>query len=333
MPSMTFKDIYGHERQIGVLRNAIAAGRVSHAYLFFGMKGIGKRTVAEVFAKALNCREGKSDFDACGRCLSCRKADRNNHPDVITVKAEGQFIQVKEIREIQEQMTFAPFEGGKRVFIMVDADRMNNVSANALLKTLEEPSASNVLILITSRPSQLPMTILSRCQQVRFAPLRREAVISFLQERLSLDPESSYLLASSSGGSIGSALELHEEAFLTRRREILETMEEGHMKDPLMLLSFISSFGQDRGSIMKMLGVLTTGYRDALVYKETGNKDLLVNRDRFDVVQSVAQSRSGKDILNCISSVSRACSAIERNANKQLTLEMMVFRLNRYWKS
>ena len=167
---MSFKDIYGHEKQISILQTAAARNRIPHAYLFYGMEGVGKRTVAEVFTKALNCRS--NSVDACDECPSCVKIDRGNHPDVIMIRAEGQFIKIKEIRELQEQMKFRPLEGRKRIFIIDDADRMNIVSANALLKTLEEPSASNILILITARPHQLPMTILSRCQHVRFNPLQ-----------------------------------------------------------------------------------------------------------------------------------------------------------------
>jgi len=98
------------------------------------------------------------------------KIEKSNHPDVMVLKAAGQFIRIQEIREIQNQMRFRPFEGRKRVFILIDAETMNIAAANALLKTLEEPSPSNILILLSSRPHQLPATIVSRCQKVRFRP-------------------------------------------------------------------------------------------------------------------------------------------------------------------
>jgi len=123
---MSFKDIYGLEKQISVLQTALARDRIPHAYLFYGMDGIGKRTTAEVFAKALNCTSGRDILDACDACPSCLKIDHRNHPDVITIQAEGQFIKVKEIREIQEQMKFRPFEGGKRIIIIRDADRKSH---------------------------------------------------------------------------------------------------------------------------------------------------------------------------------------------------------------
>jgi len=327
---MSFKNIYGHGKQISVLQTAMARDRIPHAYLFYGMKGIGKRTVAEVFAKALNCKSGRDNFDACDACASCLRIDRGNHPDVITIKADGQFIRVKEIRELQEQMKFRPFEGGKRIFIILDADKMNIISANALLKTLEEPSTSNILILITARPHLLPMTILSRCQHLGFNPLQQETIASFLQQKLSLDSQSSYLLSISSGGSIGNALALKDDSYLMVREAILDLMSKIKAKDPLRLLSLASDFGQERREIMERLRILMMGYRDVLVYKETGGTDGVINQDHMDVIKSFAESISGQDVLNSIKAVERALHAINQNANKQLTLETMMFRLSRY---
>lgn len=325
---MSFKDIYGHEKQISVLQTAAARNRIPHAYLFYGMEGVGKRTVAEVFSKAMNCRS--NSIDACDECPSCVKIDHGNHPDVVMIRAEGQFIKVKEIRELQEQMKFRPFEGRKRIFIIDDADRMNIVSANALLKTLEEPSASNILMLITARPHQLPMTILSRCQHLRFNPLRRETIALYLQEKVSLDSQTSALLSLSSGGSIGKAMTLHDDSYLTTRNVVFTIMSKIRMNDPLMVLSLTNDFGQERKEITERLSILMTGYRDALVYKETGEGDRVINQDHIDVIKSVAENVSGRDIMNSIRAVDRAFHAVSQNANKQLTLEAMMFTLNRY---
>jgi DNA polymerase-3 subunit delta' len=327
---MSFKDIYGHEKQISVLQTATARNRVPHAYLFYGTEGVGKRTVAEIFSKAINCRNNTTD--SCDECPSCVKIDRGNHPDVVMIRAEGQFIKIKEIRELQEQMKFRPLEGRKRIFIIDDADRMNIVSANALLKTLEEPSASNILILITARPHQLPMTILSRCQHVRFNPLQRETIAAYLQKKVSLDSQASFLISLSSGGSIGRALTLHDDSYLTTRNAVFTIMSKIRMNDPLMVLLLPNDFGQDRKEVMERLGILMAGYRDALVYKETGEVDRVINQDHIDVIQSVAENVAGRDILNSIRAVDRAFHALSQNANKQLTLETMVFRLSRHFE-
>jgi DNA polymerase III subunit delta' len=327
---MSFKDVYGHEKQIRVLQTAMSRDRIPHAYLFYGAEGIGKRTVAEVFAKALNCATGRDSLDACDVCPSCIKIDHGNHPDVITIKAQGQSIKIQEVRELQEQMKFSPFEGGKRIFIIVDADKMNIASANAILKTLEEPSAANILVLLSSRPHQLPATVLSRCQHLRFSPLRRETVASLLEEKFSLDHKSAQLIALSSGGSIGRAQAMNDESYLTTRATVLDIIARIKTRDPLKLLSALNDFGRERKDIMERLGILITGYRDALVYKETGDRESLINQDYLDIIKSVAESESARDIVNCIRAVDRAVHVLNQNANKQLTLEVMMFTLGRY---
>lgn len=323
---MSFNNIYGQDKQIAILKNAMKRGRVPHAYLFHGMRGVGKRTTAEAFAKALNCLEG--NLDSCDRCSSCLKIDHGNHPDIITVEPEGNFIRIDTIRNLRKQMKFRPFEGGKRVFIIVDADKMNSAAANSFLKTLEEPSPSNILILIASRHHLLPPTILSRCQQLMFNPIQRDTVASFLEKNSSLDSESARLLASSSGGSIGKALEMNKDSYLTFRNEIIEKISTGNIdEDPLKILPFLNEFGKDRKEIAERLEILRSWYRDILVYRETGQTKSLIHQDRIEAIKDFADRISETDILKNIKTINRAYSAIEQNANERLILEWMMFRL------
>jgi DNA polymerase-3 subunit delta' len=322
---MSFRDIRGHEKQIGILQNALARNRTPHAYLFCGMRGIGKKAAALAVAKAMNCKHGSRD--ACDACPSCLKIDHRNHPDVVIIEPEGQFIRIQAVRDLQDQMKFRPFEGGTRVFILVDADKMNSTAANALLKTLEEPNRNNLLILISPRPYQLPMTILSRCQMLRFSPLSRETVFQYLRERLSIAPEAARMLASSSGGSIGRALEMNDEDYLTLRNQVMDRLFDKRMSSPLHVLSFAGDFGQDRKGILERLDILRSCFRDALVCKETSDSAALFNQDRIPMIRSFAEGLSGTDLLQNIRAVNRAAWAINQNANKPLTLEAMMFRL------
>jgi len=322
---MSFKDIVGQNKPITFLQNAVKRGRVSHAYLFSGPRGVGKRTTAEVFARALHCL--RESLDACEKCPSCLKMVRGNHPDRMILKPEGQFIRIQEIRELQNQMRFRPVEGGKRVFIILDADRMNSAAANALLKTLEEPAAANILILISSRPHLLPLTILSRCQQVRFSPLETEQIAYYLTREKQVDRETAIVLAASAGGSIGRALELHEESYLNVRNEILRRVMAFRKENPVAVLSLAGALGKEKESIMEGLDILGTWYRDILVYRETGDAARLIHRDHLEAVRLWADNMAVSDLLHNITAVSRASGAIEKNANKQLTLEIMLFRL------
>ena len=320
---MRFEEIYGHEKPIAILKSAMAKDRIAHAYLFYGMDGIGKKTAASVFARALNC--GGLD-PPCDACASCRKAEHNNHPNIITVQAEGQFIKIGAVKEIQARMTFRPREG-RRIFILREADRMNAAAANALLKTLEEPSADNILLLTTARSHALPMTILSRCQHLRFSPLPPEEVARFLREKEVLETAAAEILAASSGGSIGRAVEMNREDYLAQRNAILELLAEDNPEDLLKRLAFAGRFGTEREEILERLRILRNGYRDGLVLRETEEKERLMFRDRAGVIEAVAGRLSGRDLLRNIAAVDAAMSAIAQNANKSLTLEAMLIKL------
>ena len=324
---MSYKAVFGHERQIDILQNAVARGRVAHAYLFHGMDGIGKRTVALHFAKTLLCRQGDAS-GSCDTCPACLKIDRGNHPDVVSIAPEGAFIKVQAVKDMIAAMAFRPLEGGKRVFILAEADKMNATAANALLKTLEEPSASNILLLTTSRPYQLPITILSRCQHLRFQPLPQEQVHRFLTERMSLDNESARALAASSGGSISRAKELNQASYLKVRSDLMDYMAAFQEDTPLNRLFFANFIGSDKKSLDDKLEILKTCFRDAMVYGEMGNGSILINADREDAIKALAHRRPPRDMVWNLRVMDRLTRALEQNANKTLTLEAAVFRLS-----
>ena len=325
---MSFHDIYGHEKKIEIIRNALAQKRVGHAYLFSGIPAVGKKTLAREFVKAFNCEKEDSLHDSCGECSSCRKIRRGSHPDVFFVEAQGQYIRIDDIREMQERAKCKPLEARRRVFIIDDADKMNVYAANALLKMLEEPSESNVLILITTRLYSLLPTIISRCQHVCFNPLRIETVAKFLVDRIGMDNQRALLLAGLSGGSLGHAMELNEDDVIAYRAELLQQLSLTNRNDLFSLISFASFLGQDKTEIKQGLNILSTYFRDALVFKETQKEEMLVNQDNFSFISTHAARLSGGQILQNIALVERAGETIEQNVNKSLTLETMAFKLN-----
>ena len=324
---MSFLDICGHEKQKVILKQALAQNRVGHSYLFSGIDASGKKTLALEFAKVVNCEKVDEINDSCGECPACMKISRHNHPDIFFIEAEGQFIRINAIREIQEQMTFKPMEGRKRVFVIDNADKMNDQAANALLKTLEEPSPANILILVTAKPYTLPSTIISRCRHMRFNPLSIDTVTKFLIERGNMEKQNALLLAGLSGGSIGQALELNKDDVIAYRTEILNLLTNTKKSDPLSLLAFASFFGQDKREIKQGFHILQTCFRDALVYKETNNEQMLINQDNSSLIASLASRLSGEHILQNIALLEKAWGTMEQNVNKSLTLETMAFKL------
>ncbi len=321
---MPFSDIYGQDKQVNVLQGAMKNDRVPHAYLFYGIKGVGKKTTAKTLAKALNCKEEK--IDSCDRCPSCLKIDRGTHPDIVFIEPEGVFIKIDQIRDLQDQIKFRPFEGRKRVFVITDADRMNNESANALLKTLEEPNPSNILILTTSRIHKFPQTIISRCQKIRFNPVRSKTIASFLADRRSMDEKPALAIASSAGGSIGKALEIIKESFFDFKNDVTKILSTAGAV-PMSVFFLADSFGKDRDSVLQKLDIFRGWYRDILVYRETRDVNKLIHRDIADATKKLSEKMAGTDILENIKIIGDAYAAIDRNASRPLTLESMAFRL------
>ena len=180
---MSFTEIYGQDRAIEQLKTAFESGRMHHAILFSGPDGIGKQTLARVVANLLLCTTPMG-AEPCRACGGCHRFDEGTHADYLSVgllqKSDGtleKMIKVDQIRALQKKLTLKSYEGGRRVIVITDADRMNPSTANALLKTLEEPPQDTVFLLTTNVPSALLPTVISRCQSLRLAPLSDEVLV------------------------------------------------------------------------------------------------------------------------------------------------------------
>jgi DNA polymerase-3 subunit delta' len=193
---------------------------------------------------------------------------------------------------------------------------------------LEEPSPSNILILVTARPYYLLSTIISRCQHMRFNPLDSEKVARFLISRMNMDNQKAILLASLSGGSIGNALELDKEDIVDYRNELLKLLSTTNREDPFSLIKFASFLGQKKKEVRQGLNILNSFFRDVLVFKEIKQKEMLINQDNSSFIADFAARLSGEQILQNIAQVEKAGQILEQNVNKSLTLETMAFKLN-----
>jgi len=205
---MSLASVRDQEVAVRLLRNMLERGRVPNGLLFWGPGGVGKRMCAVEFAKAINCREAASD--ACDECLSCRKIQSANHPDVafIAPLKRARIIDKDTVEAMNEMASLRPFESKWRVFIVQEAERMGIAAQNKFLKTLEEPAGNSVFILISEKPDQLLPTIRSRCQRVRFGSLRPQTVKDLLLEVRDLPDDLADSIAAVSQGQMSRALDL-----------------------------------------------------------------------------------------------------------------------------
>ncbi|QWR76887.1 DNA polymerase III subunit [Candidatus Magnetomonas plexicatena] len=162
--------IIGHERAVYMLTSMLKSAKVASSFLFYGPPGTGKTFTAFAFLKSMNCKvKGSEDF--CGSCPSCVNVDKRVHPDLKVTAFNESIIKIEEIREIENFLATTPMQWAQKCLIMENADMMNEASANAFLKTLEEPPSGSVIVLITSKEEALPDTIRSRCLKIPFSPL------------------------------------------------------------------------------------------------------------------------------------------------------------------
>ena len=184
---MRFDEFIGNTRIVDRLRQKLREGRFPHALIFAGPEGIGKRSCALMFAKALNCPE-KGPVDFCDQCSQCRKIDAGVHSDVLTVglEEEASDIKIAQVRSLLQTLGLRPLEGRQKVFIIDPADAMNAAAANALLKGLEEPPDDSCFILLSSNPQSLLTTVRSRCQTYPFVPITLDEMRRFSQDELAL---------------------------------------------------------------------------------------------------------------------------------------------------
>ncbi|MDR4493388.1 MAG: DNA polymerase III subunit gamma/tau [Nitrospirales bacterium] len=211
----TFDEVLGQSHVVQTLSNAIERQRVAHAYVFSGMRGVGKTTVARILAKSLNCEKGPTSHP-CGTCPSCVEITRGNSVDVIEIDGASN-TGVDDVRELRENVKFSPFHGSYRVYIIDEVHMLSNSAFNALLKTLEEPPSHSVFIFATTEVHKIPATILSRCQHFTFRRISRLEIIKQLrhvatQTGVTIEDRSLSALARASDGSMRDALSLLDQA-------------------------------------------------------------------------------------------------------------------------
>ncbi|MDD5730136.1 MAG: DNA polymerase III subunit delta' [Candidatus Omnitrophica bacterium] len=326
---MSFEDIKGQDKALRRIRNYMASGHLAGAYLFCGPEGVGKSLAAKTFAKALNCLNG--EFDSCDSCASCSKIDKNQHPDVhiinsgepvlgaLEVKSDktdsgSSEIKIEEVRGLQSEINLRPYEGRKKVFIIQDAHNLNADASNAFLKTLEEPPKDSVIILVSQKPSLIFKTIISRCQVVKFAYLKRKELQDILSRELKLDDNSVHFLAYFSEGSLGHALSLNKRAIMLEKNRIID--------------SFLSSAGtslegtakQKRELVRDNLNILASWFRDIYLIKAGIQDSEVINIDRRQELRDSVDRYSFPELDRILNSISASLSYLDKNVNVKLIL-------------
>ena len=340
-----FDQLTGNPRVKEVLKRLLKSGRLPGALLFVGEEGIGKKLFALEIASALNCRSPR-DSEACGSCPSCLRTTQvnypsdesedwkqiiwTNHPDVGLVAAPKRVLLVDQMRQIEREANFRPYEGAARVFLIDEADKLNDNSANALLKVLEEPPPTSHIILITSRPAALLPTIRSRCQVIRFSPLSVADIESRLTQDKPADRATVRLRARAAGGSIGRAIAGDIASFTQQRKAMLSILNALTVTDDrarLLKSAEELNEAQYKEEFEERLGVLETLIRDAWMLALGVNSEQLVNLDLLPELEEASKKLDPQRAATWILQIEDVREQLIVNINKKIATDALLLAM------
>jgi DNA polymerase-3 subunit delta' len=320
----------------------VEKGRIPNAMLFAGPEAVGKKAFALALAAGFVCREPVAG-GPCGECGACRRASVfdiprpekrddfkqvffSEHPDVGMVVPYNKNILVDAIRDLEKEANFRPFEGRARFFIVDDADKMNDAASNALLKTLEEPSPSTYIVLVSSHPDSLLQTILSRCQIVRFAPVDVKEIESHLLKSGRFGHDDAALAAKASAGSVGRALNFDVEAFRSARELMFGVLQKALERPDiagLLQVSELISDAKNKDRFEEALDILESLVRDVWTAAKGLEAETFVNAELSAPIQRLAKSARAADLSSWLREIETLRNDLAVNINKRVATDAL----------
>jgi DNA polymerase-3 subunit delta' len=328
-----FSDIIGHEDIVRHFKNSIELGKVSHAYILNGEKGAGKRTLAAVVAKTLQCEEGGPD--PCGKCRSCLQAESNNQPDIIWVNHEKpNIISVDEIREqVVNDVALKPYSSRYKIYIIPDAQLMNPQAQNALLKTLEEPPEYAIILLLASGIGKFLPTVLSRCLILNFKPVEPLHVVEYLTNNLEVDRNKAKFCADFAQGNLGKAIRLaispEYNELLEDSVRILRRIQDMDMED---VITAIKNLGKYKLDVTDYMDIMTMWFRDILMVKISNSPNKLLFKDEYSVLKKQASMMSYEGVEEVIRALNKVKIRLEANVNFDIAMELLLLTIKENMK-
>lgn len=325
-----FTDIVGHKKIIEHLKNAIVMDKVSHAYILNGEDNSGKMMLAEAFAMTLQCEEKGSG--PCMRCRSCRQAQDHNQPDIIyigTGEEKPKSISVDEIRTmLNNDIVIRPYSSKYKIYIIDNAEKMNVQAQNALLKTIEEPPAYAIILLLTTNADSFLPTILSRCITLNLKTVEEDLIKEHLMKKYQIPDYQAEVCAAFAQGNVGKAIQLaSSEQFNELKKDVLSMLHKSGEMEIYELTQTIKTISQYKKQIDEYLDLLTLWYRDVLYMKATNDVNNLIFKDEVYDIKKQAAKKTYPGIENILRAIEQARSRLKANVNFDLVIEMLLLTI------
>ncbi len=319
--------IIGHRQVVRYLETAFINGSIGHAYIFAGPASIGKMSVAKLFAQTLLCERAKSDANVpCNGCSSCNEVRRGTHPDLYTLhRAQGELLPIEKLRSLRSSLSLRPLAGYRKVAIIEEAEYLSPGAANALLKTLEEPSPHTTLILTSSSPDRLMRTISSRCQMLFFSPAKDEDIVQSLIAR-GTPKQRAIEIAAVASGRQGVALSMMDETAYDDFQNSLSVITRLLTDSPMDRFTIIESIlpksvssSQDRAWAEETFSRWSLLLRDAVLVSSGMKRSLPSTRKHY--VDTIARKHNSAKLNSLLRFCISARKLIQQNVQIRLIFE------------
>lgn len=331
---VSFQDIIGQEQIKEHLHTALTRNQISHAYVICGERSSGKEYIARLFAMALQCEKRNNGADdvsiPCNECHSCRQALSDNQPDIIRVQHEKpNTIGVEDIRtQINQDIVIKPYSSPYKVYIINEGEKMTPQAQNALLKTLEEPPAYAVILILTTNMDAMLPTILSRCVSLHMKPAPDNEIRKYLMEQLQVPDYKADVCVAFARGNVGKAKALAtSEEFDNIKADAVSLLKYIGDMDMSETVEAIKKISEYKFNIDDYLDIIAVWYRDVLLFKATSDANHLIFKEEIQYIRKVADKSSYEGIEHIIKAVETAKARLKANVNFELTMELLLLAI------
>lgn len=323
-----FSSIIGHEQIKEHLQNAITMDKVSHAYIFNGPEKSGKMMLAKSFAMALQCQQHSAQ--GCMECRSCKQALSENHPDIIYLQHEKpNTISVDDIRkQVNSDISVKPYASPYKIYIIDEAEKMNQQAQNALLKTIEEPPSYAVILLLTTNADAFLPTILSRCITLNLKAVADSTIRAFLMEEYQIPDYKADVCTAFAQGNVGKAIQLAgSEEFNDIKNSALQLLKRVKEIELYEMMEAIKQISSYKLEINDYFDIMAIWYRDVLFYKATSDANHLIFKDEVYNIKKQASKSSYEGIETIIKALEKAKRRLNANVNFELAMELLLLTI------